>query len=116
MFTKLMKWFSITVLVLGLYWGSSAAFRITMELVVFVAALVVTAQALRTGKHFWWIAFTALAALFNPIAPPALSHKMFLGLDCVSIAIFLASLLFLRWQPILSMPSITGRTPGSQSL
>jgi len=116
MFTKLMKWFSITALALGLFWGSSAAFRIIEELVVFVAALVVTAQAFRTGKHFWWVAFVALAVLFNPVAPVTFSHRIFLGLDCVSIAIFLASLLFLRWQPIFSMPSITDRTPGSESL
>ena len=37
MFTKLMKWFSITALVLGLFWGSSAGFRIGVEMVVFVA-------------------------------------------------------------------------------
>jgi hypothetical protein len=116
MFTKLVKWFSITALVLGLFWGSSAGFRIGVEMVVFVAALVVTAHAFRTGKFFWWVAFVALALVFNPIAPLTLSHQIFLGLDCVSIAVFLAALLFLRWQPILSMPSITDRTPGSESL
>jgi hypothetical protein len=111
-----MKWLSLTALVLGLFWGSSAAIRIGVGLVVFAAALVVTAQALRTGKHFWWVAFIALAVLFNPITPLTLSHQMYLGLDCASIALFLASLLFLGWQPILSMPSITDRTPGSESL
>ena len=116
MITKLMKWFPIAALVLGLFWGSSAGFPIGAEMVVFVAALVVTAQAFRTGKHFWWVAFVALAVVFNPSAPLTLSHQIFLGLDCVSITVFLASLLFLKWQPILSMPSITDRTPGSESL
>ena len=111
-----MKWFSITALVLGLFWGSSAGFRIGVEMVVFVAALVVTAQAFRTGRNFWWVAFVALAVVFNPIAPLRLSQQIFLGLDCVGIAVFLASLLFLKWQPILSMPSITDWTPGSESL
>ena len=53
MFTKLMKWFSITLLVSGLSWGSSADFRISMEIVVCVAAMVVVTQAFRIGKHFW---------------------------------------------------------------
>jgi hypothetical protein len=116
MFTKLMKWFSITALVSGLCWGSHAGFRIGMEMVVCVAALVVVIQAFRTGKYFWGVGFVALAVLFNPVVPLTLSHPIFLGLEWVSIAVFLASLLFLRWQPILSMPSITGRTPGSESL
>lgn len=116
MFTKLMKWFSITALVSGLFWGSYAGFRVGMEMIVCVAALVVVTQAFRTGKYFWGVGFVALAVLFNPIVPLVLSRQVFLGLEWVSIAVFLASLLFLRWQPILSMPSITGRTPGSESL
>jgi len=116
MFTKLMKCFSITALALGLFWSSSAGFRIGVGAVVFVAALVVTTQAFRTGKFLWWVASVAVAVLFNPVAPLTFSRRIFLGLDCVSIAVFLASLLFLRWQPVLSMPSITYRTPGSESL
>jgi hypothetical protein len=47
-----MKWLSITLLVVGLLWGSSAGFRAGMEMGVCVAALVVVTQAFRTGKHF----------------------------------------------------------------
>jgi len=86
-----------------------------MEMVVCVTALVVVTQAFRTGKYFWGGGFVALAVLFNPAAPLAFSYQIFLGLEWVSIAVLLASLLFLRWQPILSMPSITRRTPGSKS-
>jgi hypothetical protein len=52
-FTKLTKWFSITALVLGLFSGSSAGFRIGMEMVVCVAALAVLTQACRTGESIW---------------------------------------------------------------
>ena len=99
MFTKLIKWSSVTALVVGLFGGSSAAIRISVGLVVFIAALVVAAPTFRTSKHVWGIAFVALALLFNPIAPLTLSHQLFLGLDCVSIGIFLASLVARRWQP-----------------
>jgi len=116
MFTKIMKWFSVTALVLDLFLGSSAGYRIAMAMVVCVAALVVVTQAFRTGKYFWGVGFVAIAVLFNPVAPLTLSHQTSLGLEWVSIALFLASLVFLKWQPILSVPSITDRTPGSESL
>lgn len=116
MYTKLTKWLTIAALGLGLLWGSAVPMRIGVGLVVFAAALTVAAQAMRTGKHFWWVAFVALAVLLNPVASPALSHQHFLVLDGAGIALFLASLHFLKWQPIFSMPSITYRTPGSESL
>ena len=116
MFTQIIKGLAASALVLGLLWGSSAGFRIAMEMVVCVAALVVVTQAFRIGKYFWGAGFVALAVLFNPVAPLTLSRQIFLGLEWVSIAAFLGSLLFLRWRPILSIPSITNRTPGSESL
>jgi len=116
MFTKIMKWFSVTALVLGLFLGSSAGFRIMLEFVVCVAALVVGAQAFRMGKYFWGIGFAAIAVLFNPVVPVALSHKPFLLLDLVCIGAFLVSLAVLQWELTLSIPSITDRTPGSTSL
>ena len=110
MFTKLMKWFSVTALVLGLFWGSSAGFRIGMEMIVCVAALAVAAQAFHSGEYLWMLGFVALPVLFNPIVPRTFSREAFLGLEWASIAAFLASLLLLRWHPALSMPSITERT------
>ena len=115
MFTQLMKWFSIAALVSGLFWTSSASFRIGTETVVCVVALVVAMQAFHTGEYFWGVGFVTLTVLFNPIVPLTLSRQVFLGLEWVSIAVLLASVLFLRWQPTLSMFSITERTSGSES-
>ena len=116
MFTKLTKWLSIMALLLGAFLTSSAIYRIGLEMVVCVAALVVVAQAFRTHKYFWAIGFVATAVLFNPIVPVALSHRTFLLLDVVCIGTFLVSLAVLQWEPRLSIPSITDRTPGSESL
>ena len=116
MFTKLMKWLSIMALLLGAFLTSSASFRVALEMVVGVAALVVATQAFRIGKFFWGLGFAAIAVLFNPVVPIALPHNAFLLLDLLCIGAFLASLAALQWHPILSIPSITGRTPGSQSL
>ena len=116
MFTKLMKWFSVVVLLLGKFLRSSTTYRIGLEMVVCVAAVVVLAQAFRIRKYFWGVGFAAIAVLFNPAVPVALSHRIFLLLDLVCIGAFLVSLTALQWQPTLSIPSITGRTPGSESL
>ena len=116
MFTKLTKWLSIMALLLGAFLTSSAIYRIGLEMVVCVAALVVAVQAFRIGRYFWGIGFAAIAVLFNPAVPIVLSHRAFLLLDFVCIGAFLVSLAALQWKPTLSIPSITGRTPGSESL
>jgi hypothetical protein len=100
----------------GLLLSSSAGYRIALEIEVCVAAFVVVAQAIRNGKYMWGMAFLALALLFNPALPVPLTHRIFLGLEWFSIGAFLISLAALRTMPILSIPSVTGRTPGSESL
>lgn len=116
MLTKMMKWFSVTALILGLLLRSSASYRMALEFVVCVSALLVVAQALRLGKYFWAAGFVGIAVLFNPVVPVALSRNTFLWLDSICIVTFLVSLAVLKGRPILSIPSITDRTPGSESL
>lgn len=116
MFTKIMKWICITALLLAAIWRFSASLQIMLEILICVGALLVTAQAARRGKYLWGAGFTAIAVLFNPIVPLALSRRVFFWLDLVCITAFLASLAVLKTRPLLSIPSITGRTPGSESL
>jgi hypothetical protein len=110
---KVTKWVCIAALLVGLFLSSSSAYRIMMQMVVFVAGLVVVMQAVRAGKYFWGVGFVTLATVFNPVVPVAIPHKAFLWLDVVCLTAFLFSLAALKDQPI---PSITGRTPGSESL
>jgi hypothetical protein len=116
MFTRIVKWVSILALLLGLVLSSSAGFRIALQIEVCVAALVVVVQAMRIGKYAWGLGFIALALLFNPAVPVPFTHRLFLSLEWFSVGAFLVSLPALRSRPMLSMPSITGRTPGSVSL
>jgi len=116
MLTNLMKCVSILALLLGVFLTSSASFRVGLEMVVCVAGLVVAAQAFRIGKYVWGISFTIIAMFFNPVVPIVLPRNAFLPLDLVCIGAFLTSLTALQWRPIPSIPSITGRTPGSESL
>jgi hypothetical protein len=56
----------------------------------------------------------ALAVLLNAVAPLMPARQVFLGFEW-SIALFLASLVFLKWQSTPSVPSKTYRTRGSES-
>jgi len=115
MLTKIMKWVSIATLFLaGL--RLTASYQVLLEFVVCVSGILVISQAVRDGKYLWAAAFFAIAVLFNPVVPVALSRKTFLWLDWVCLMTFLVSLAGLKRHPTLSMASITNRTPGSESL
>jgi hypothetical protein len=116
MFTKIMKWVSIAALLLAVLWRPTASYQVLLEILVCVSALLVVTQAVGAGKYFWVVGFVAIAVLFNPVVPLALSRKAFLWLGSVSLLTFLVSLVVLKRHPILSVPSITNRTPGSESL
>jgi Family of unknown function (DUF6804) len=116
MFVKIMKWVSIMALFLAVLPLDTASFRIVLEALVCVSGLVVFTQAVRVGKYVWAAGFVAIAVLFNPIAPIMFSRRISVWLDLVCLMTFLLSLAALRSQPTLSMPSITHRTPGSESL
>jgi len=85
-------------------------------MVVCLSALLVVAQAFREGKYFWVAGFVAIAVIFNPVLPVTFSRTAFLWLDSACIVTFLISLAAWKRQPVLSIPSITDRMPGSESL
>jgi len=85
-------------------------------LVVSVAAIVVVVQAIRLRKYMWGMGFLVISVLFNPGMSVPSTHRIFLGLEWFSIGAFLVSLAALRNGPKLSIPSLAGRMPGSESL
>jgi hypothetical protein len=116
MFTKIMKWVSVTALLLALFWRTSANFQLVLESVVCVAGILVVTQAFRTRKYFWAAGFIAIAVLFNPVVPVGLPAHLFILLDLACLAAFLTSLALLRTEPALSILSITGRGSRVESL
>ncbi len=116
MFTRIMKWVSVAVLLLAVLRPPTGSYQVVFEVVVCMSGLVAATQAVRAGKYLWAAGFVAITVLFNPVAPVALARRTFLWLDLVCLMTFLISLAALKTQPILSIPSITDRTPGSESL
>ena len=119
MFTKILKFVcagASLALLLTAFWVASPGVEILLDILISVSAITVATEAVARPKYLWAAGFVAIAVLFNPIVPVALSRKMFLWVDVACILAFLLSLAALRKQTILSIPSITNRTPGSESL
>jgi hypothetical protein len=117
-YIQVMKWVSIAAL-LGtvLFWNSGANYQLELNLVVCIAAVVVLVQAFQLKKYRWTAGFFVIAVLFNPALPVfRLAGGIGLALVLLSIAPFAISLIALKPQAPLSIPCITDRNPGSQSL
>ena len=116
MFTKTMKVVCVGALMLMAFWQASAGAEIVLDILVCVGAMTVATQAVVRPKYVWTVGFVLIALLYNPVVPVVLSRNMFIVLDLACLLAFLLSLEALKSQRLLSIPSITNRTPGSQSL
>lgn len=116
MITKIIKMVAIAALLMAALPQSVAAYQLALDSMICVCSLVVLREAAQAGKYIWLPGFGAIAILFNPVVPMALSRKQFLWVDLASILMFLTSLAVLHARPLLFVPSITNRTPGSESL
>ena len=116
MFTKIMKLVCAGALLVTALWAATPGVDILLDILISVGAITVATEAIARPKYLWAAGFVAIGLLFNPIAPVAFSRNMFLVLDVACLLAFLISLEALKSQPILSIPSITNRTPGSESL
>jgi hypothetical protein len=111
-----MKWLSVAALLIAVLWRSSLDYRFVVAFVVTVGAIAVVTQAARAERYIWVVVFLVIATLLNPILTGGLPPQVFLWTDVACLVAFAASLVLLKNKPILSMASITDRTPGSESL
>jgi hypothetical protein len=116
-----MKWIAMAALLAAaMLWRSTANSQLPRFLLAFVicfGAGVVVMQAVRARKYVWAWGFAGIALLFNPLVPVFPFHGEWGRLLVLaSIVPFAVSLATLKTQPVLSIASITGRNPGSESL
>jgi len=65
-----MKWDCVVVLLLAsMSWHAGANYRLLLDLMVSVGAIVVVKQAVQTKQYFWAAGFVGMAILLNPIVP-----------------------------------------------
>lgn len=118
MLTRIMKYVSIAALmVAAILWNEVARYGLALRFVIALGSVMVALQATRARKRMWAAGFFAVAVLYNPLLPlGALSGNVALGVVVATIVPFAISIYKLPTVPLLSMPSITGRNPGSRSL
>jgi magnesium-transporting ATPase (P-type) len=116
MFTKITKVLAAVALLVGLFSHSAGDYRRMIFIVVWMAALVVLAQAFHRNNFFWAAIFLSVACLFNPILPIMLPASMGLLVNMAAAILFMISLAVLRSKPRLSIASITASGAGSESL
>ena len=85
---KTMKWGSIVGLLLAATsWNSGANYRLLLNLVVLVGAIMVVRQAILVRQYYWASGFVVVALLLNPMVPvftPAGNLMLLLFLIAVS--------------------------------
>ncbi len=113
--TKVMRWVAVVALPGAVL---STGDEILLQFAVSASAVLVMVLAGLAGRYVVAAAFTLIAVLFNPVVPVALVSQWFLWMYLSSLAMFgiFLTMLKIRMRPRLSMPSITDRTPGSESL
>ena len=114
MFAAISKAIAVVGLVIAVFWRSQN-YEALLSFLVCVTALVVAGQAIQSKKYILVAVFLAVCALFNPVFPVIMSRNMYLTASIVCAALFASSLLLLKTMPRMSVLSITGRTPGSES-
>lgn len=115
MLTKIIKWSAIVALIGGGFWYSVSSFRLMSQFVVVAAAAIVLTQAARMRRYVWMTLFLLVVCLFNPVVPVPFSTYMLGIVSAFAVLLFFFSLELLQPKRRLSMASIAGRMPGSES-
>ena len=107
MFTKIMMWASIVVVLLALLGLPVTGEKILADTVLCVSGLLVISQAVRSGQYVLAIGFLPIVAGFSPVSTIVLSGRALGWLSWIGLAAFLVAVTVLKTER--SIPSITNR-------
>lgn len=109
---------AIAATFLALAFGMSIQeYQVLIAFTVCIGALVVVHQALSSARYSWAVVFFLIAVIFNPAALfLTFSGAGSLLVISATAALFAVSSAAIRTRTLFSIPSITDRTPGSESL
>jgi hypothetical protein len=91
MLTRIMKWFSVTILIPALFWNPNEGYIVAMQLIVTASCALIAWQGFRAHRELWAAGFVVIACLFNPFQPMIFSRGAFLVIGLLSLSTFLAS-------------------------
>ena len=116
--TRVVKWLCIAAIFVGfVLWQWIAGYEFPLKVLVSLGAGIVAVKAFHSGRNRWTMCFLSIALLFNPAIPVIpLANRLGILTIVLAAAAFAVSLTKLKSQPLLSIPSITDRNPGSESL
>jgi hypothetical protein len=97
---KLIKWVSLPALLIGaIFSGLAESYKLLMDMVICLGAVILVQRALRLNEYFWALGFIAIAVVFSPLL---LVVKIFLLMGLTCSASLLALLAAFRPQPVPS--------------
>jgi len=101
--SMIMKCVSIAALLTAVLWRGSVDHRVLLSFVMTVSAIAVITQAARAERRASIVLFLAIITILNPVLTVALPRHLYLWTDLTCLAVFIASLAFLRNKPVLSI-------------
>ena len=116
MYSRIVKWICVVVLVLAAAVILHGVPQILLQLVVCGGALFVMLEAFRSQKYLWAAAFALVALYFNPIVPFELLRLASLPIQLACAAAFLASTHYVKPVPRMSLATITDLPARGESL
>jgi hypothetical protein len=95
MFTRMIKWISLPVLLgVAMFSSYAARYELLLDAVICLGAIIIVQRAIWVREYFWAAGFVAIAIVFSPLI---LVMKIFLLMGFTCIAIFLT--LLAAWKP-----------------
>ena len=116
MLTRVIKWSAIAALIGAALSRSLPDIRLTLQLAVVGAAVIVLTQAASMHRYIWMTLFLLVACLCNPVFPIPFSNYISGVVTMLAGLVFFFSLELLQPERRLSTASITDRERGSASL
>jgi hypothetical protein len=93
---KFITLFTVVTLATAVLWRSSPDYRVAVEVVVSVGAVVLAVSALSAHKIIWGLVFLGLLGVFTPFRSTQFSSALVATIDMVTLALFAASPIMFR--------------------
>jgi hypothetical protein len=103
--TRAVALFATLTLALAVLFRFPADYRLTVCIIISLAAILFVAHCLMTGRFLWALPFLALLGIFTPFHVSRLSAGFISVFDMASMALFAATPMILRRSTMTIAPS-----------